>query len=103
MRQLFAISITLATAVFAGAQPKKDALPPKWDGPLFKPVERETVYAFTQEPTVKKVGPDRYQMSFAAKGKCDVAIAVEDAAGRIVRHIVYGVLGANAPAPLQKD
>ncbi|MCX7803870.1 MAG: SMP-30/gluconolactonase/LRE family protein, partial [Planctomycetota bacterium] len=41
--------------------------------------------------------------TFASKGRCDVAVAIEDGRGRIVRHIVYGVLGSNAPAPLKPD
>jgi len=81
----------------------QEKLPSKWDGPLLKPVDREAVYEFTREPTVKKVASDRYEISFACKGNCDVAVAIEDASGRIVRHFVYGVLGSNAPAPLKKD
>ncbi len=97
--------LTLLTLVgvsvgFAGAQDKQ---PANWDGPLYKPVARETNYEFTREPAVKKVAPDHYEISFACKAKCDVAVAVEDPSGRIVRHIVYGVLGSNAPAPLQKN
>ena len=80
------------------------AAPPKeWDGPLLTPVEREEVYAFTRKPTVRKAAPDRYEISFASKGRCDVAVAIEDAGGRIVRHLVCGVLGPNAPAPLARD
>lgn len=90
-----------ATAVSLAAD--QDKLPTNWDGPLLKPVEREAVYEFSRTPTLRKAGPDRYEIRFASKGKCDVAVAVEDASGRIVRHIVYGVLGSNAPAPLQKD
>jgi DNA-binding beta-propeller fold protein YncE len=81
----------------------QDKPPANWDAPLCKPVDREAVYEFTREPAVKKVGPDRYEISFAVKGKCDVAVAVEGPDGRIVRHIGYGVLGANAPAPFKKD
>src|SRR4051812_31958137 len=103
MRPLLALTIAFGATSPLAAQPKPAPLPPKWDGPLYKPVEREAVYEFTQPPTVKKVVSDRYQIVFAAKGKCDVTVAVEDASGRIVRHIVYGVLGANAPEPLQKD
>lgn len=93
----------LLLGLFTTSVAAQEKLPARWDGPLFKPVERETVYEFTREPTVTKVDLDRYEITFAAKGKCDVAVAVEDTTGRIVRHIVYGVLGANAPAPLRKD
>ncbi|OAI49023.1 hypothetical protein AYO44_01070 [Planctomycetaceae bacterium SCGC AG-212-F19] len=85
---------------FTAAQEKP---PANWDGPLCKPVDREAVYEFATAPAVKKIGPDRYEITFTAKGKCDVAVAVEGRDGRIVRHIVYGVLGPNAPAPLKKD
>jgi hypothetical protein len=46
---------------------------------------------------------DLYEIAFACKGACDVAVAIHDASGRIVRHIVYGVLGANAPEPLKQN
>lgn len=81
----------------------QQAQPTDWDGPLCRPVDRENVYEFVRAPTVAKIGPDRYAISFAVKARCDVAVAVEEPSGRIVRHIVYGVLGPNAPAPLQKD
>src|SRR4029077_17308807 len=77
--------------------------PANWDAPLCKPVDRATVYEFTREPAVKKVGPDRYEISFAVKDRCDAAVAIEGPDGRIVRPLVYGVLGSNAPAPFKKD
>ena len=96
--------LCLVVCATAGSRAAAQDQPPaKWDGPLCKPVDREAVYEFTRAPAVKKAGPDRYEISFACKGHCDVAVAIEDAAGRIVRHIVYGVLGSNAPAPLQTD
>ena len=79
------------------------AEPLSWDGALLKPVDREEIYAFTREPAIRKVENDRYEITFASKANCDVAVAIEDGSGRIVRHIVYGVLGANAPAPLKKN
>jgi len=88
--------------LLAGVAPAQDP-PVSWDAPLCKPVNREAVYEFTRAPTMKKVGPDRYEIAFAVKGKCDVAVAVEGPDGRIVRHVVYGVLGANAPTPFKKD
>jgi len=89
--------LALRAGIAAGAEPKE------WEGQLLKPVEREEVYKFTKKPSVRKVGRDRYEISFASKGRCDVAVAVEDARGRIVRHLVYGVLGSNAPAPFKRD
>jgi benzoyl-CoA reductase/2-hydroxyglutaryl-CoA dehydratase subunit BcrC/BadD/HgdB len=32
-----------------------------------------------------------------------MAVAIEDAQGKLVRHVVYGVLGANAPEPFQRN
>ncbi len=90
--------VALASGVSA-----QEKLPANWDAPLCKPVDRDAVHEFTREPAMKKVSPDRYEISFACKGKGDVAVAVEDASGRIVRHIGYGVLGSNAPAPFKKD
>ncbi|MCX7805659.1 MAG: hypothetical protein N3A38_10785, partial [Planctomycetota bacterium] len=42
-------------------------------------------------------------VTFASKGRCDVAVAIEDGAGKVVRHLVAGVLGPNAPEPLKPD
>ena len=63
-------------------------------------VKREAAYAFTRKPTVAIDG-DRVTIRFAAKGYCDVTVAVEDSGGKIIRHLASGVLGKNAPPPLQ--
>ena len=65
-------------------------------------VQREPVFEFVKEPVVTRKG-DRVTVSFESKGFCDVTVAVEAADGRILRHLVSGVLGPNAPAPLQKN
>lgn len=99
----FIVSLLLlvnASVGFVHAQDKQSA---NWDGPLLKPMAPEALYEFTTQPMIKKVGTDRYEITFTSQGKCDVAVAVEDASGRIVRHLVYGVLGSNAPTPLKKD
>src|SRR6266480_2879874 len=98
MRLFLAIAMALCFPVVLVAQPKDDT-PSKWDGPLFKPTARTAIYEFSAEPKVRHVGKDSFEITFTAKGECDVAVAVEDPAGRIARHIVYGVLGSNAPAP----
>ncbi|OAI48998.1 hypothetical protein AYO44_00935 [Planctomycetaceae bacterium SCGC AG-212-F19] len=101
MRLLGLCLVTAGLAVApALAQDKPSA---NWDAPLCKPVDRVAVYEFTRAPVVKKVAPDRFDIAFAVKDSCDVAVAVESPDGRIVRHIGYGVLGANAPAPFKKD
>jgi hypothetical protein len=41
-------------------------------------------------------------ITFAAKAACDATVAIEDARGRIVRHLASGVLGENAPPPFAK-
>ncbi|MDD4889980.1 MAG: hypothetical protein PHU85_08610 [Phycisphaerae bacterium] len=58
--------------------------------------------AFSVKPTVTRDG-DKTTISFAVSRACDVAICVEDAKGRVVRHLVAGVLGRSAPAPLKAD
>jgi len=63
-------------------------------------VKREELFAFSEEPSVTREG-DRVTIAFASKGWCDATVAVEDASGRIVRHLASGVLGANAPEPFQ--
>ncbi|HOX06997.1 MAG TPA: hypothetical protein PK280_11395 [Planctomycetota bacterium] len=55
--------------------------------------------AFTAGPTtLREAGGVR--VSFAVNAETDVAVAVEDARGRVVRHLAAGRLGQNAPAPL---
>jgi len=88
-----------AFACFAGEYGPEEV----WDGPLLKPVAREEVFEFAQKPSFRKAAKDRYEVSFAARGRCDVAVAIEDETGKVVRHLVYGVLGPNAPEPLKKD
>jgi hypothetical protein len=70
------------------------------DLPEFK-IKREETYEFTEKPTVTRSG-DSFEIRFAAKANCDVTVAVEHA-GKIVRHLASGILGSNAPAPLQKN
>jgi len=65
-------------------------------------IKREQVFEFVQKPRITRDG-DAVTIAFETKGFCDVAVAVEDASGRIVRHLVSGVLGPNAPEPLQRD
>jgi DNA-binding beta-propeller fold protein YncE len=65
-------------------------------------IKPEPVYEFAQKPVVTRVG-DQVTVRFASKGLCDVTVAVEDASGRIVRHLACGVLGPNAPEPLARN
>jgi hypothetical protein len=54
---------------------------------------------FTRKPTVTRDG-DQVRIAFAVSAPTDVAVTVEDGNGRVVRHLVAGVLGQNPPAPL---
>lgn len=64
-------------------------------------VTRETVFEFAEMPQVKK-DAGKWIVTFATKSACDVTVAVEDSAGRIVNFIGSGVLGSNAPEPFVK-
>ena len=64
-------------------------------------VKRQEVFEFSEKPQAARRG-DRVTIRFATKGSCDATVAIEDAGGRIVRHLASGVLGKNAPAPFQK-
>ncbi len=65
--------------------------------------ERENVFEFTKKPSVRLLAKDRYEITFAVKGYCDVTVDLADEKGVVVRHLASGVLGKNAPAPFQKD
>jgi sugar lactone lactonase YvrE len=58
--------------------------------------------AFTKQPAAASVG-GQVRIDFAVNRETDVAVAVEDAQGKIVRHLAAGVLGKNAPAPLKPN
>ncbi|GMV84041.1 MAG: hypothetical protein AMXMBFR7_52250 [Planctomycetota bacterium] len=65
-------------------------------------VKRKEVFEFTEQPQVTRSG-DTVTVAFESKDYCDATVAVEDEAGRIVRHLGSGVLGANAPEPFQRN
>ncbi len=93
------IAAVLTSALLAGAASAADF--PK---PYVPPAtERENVFAFTEKPKIKLVAKDKYEISFAVKGNCDVAAAIIDEEGRVIRHLGAGVLGSNAPEPFQKN
>ena len=66
-------------------------------------VQRQEVFEFTEPLKVRKVGRDDYEISFASKDYCDVAVAIEDRKGRIIKHLAAGLLGPEAPEPLLKN
>jgi sugar lactone lactonase YvrE len=70
---------------------------PEWDEFRVKP---QPVFEFAQKPKVTREG-DRVTIAFETRAFCDVAVAIEDASAKIVRHLAGGVLGENAPEPFQ--
>lgn len=58
--------------------------------------------AFVAKPTVSMAG-EKVRIAFTVNRWTDVTVTIEDAAGRIVRHLVSGTLGRNPPAPLKAD
>ena len=57
---------------------------------------------FTKKPTATKAG-NKVTIDFAVDRETDVAVYIEDANGKIVRHLVAGVLGKNPPEPLKAN
>lgn len=65
-------------------------------------VKRQEVFEFSEKLEVTREG-DEVSIRFTSKAACDVTVAIENEQGKIVRHLVSGVLGPKAPAPLQPD
>ena len=79
MRTLLTVTgLLLAGAVLAG----EPAAPP----------------SFTKKPAAARAG-DKVKIEFAVSRETDVSVFIEDANGKVVRHLVSGVLGKNPPAP----
>lgn len=57
---------------------------------------------FATKPTVK-VEKEGVRIEFAVSKPTDVAVAILDDKGAIVRHLAAGMLGTNAPLPLAKN
>jgi hypothetical protein len=55
---------------------------------------------FAKRPTVSRAG-DQVRIEFVADCETDVAVYIEDASGKVIRHLAAGALGKNAPAPLK--
>jgi outer membrane protein assembly factor BamB len=58
--------------------------------------------AFTKKPTLVKAG-GKMKVEFTVDRYTDVAVHVEDADGKIIRHLAAGVLGKNPPEPLKRN
>lgn len=65
-------------------------------------VKRKNIFEFTKKPELKEE-KDKISILFAVKDYCDVTVAIENADGKIIRHLASGVLGAKAPEPFQKN
>lgn len=65
-------------------------------------VKREEVFEFSEKPSATRAG-DAVTITFTTKGFCDATVAIECPDGNIIRHLVSGVLGSNAPEPFQKN
>ena len=58
--------------------------------------------SFEAGPSATKIA-DGVRIAFTASAATDVAVAIVDAKGNVIRHLAAGVLGENAPAPLKKN
>ncbi len=65
-------------------------------------IKRELTFEFTEKPKVTRKD-NQYLITFTSKAYCDATVAIEDASGRIIRHLASGVLGNNAPHPFKKN
>lgn len=65
-------------------------------------IKRKEIFEFSKEPTLIKKG-DKIIIEFEVKDFCDVTIAIQNQDGDILRHLVSGVLGNNAPEPFQSN
>jgi hypothetical protein len=57
---------------------------------------------FTVKPQVEQAS-GQLEIRFAVSAPTDVEVAILDGRGTVIRHLAAGLLGKNAPAPLQKD
>ncbi|MHC4916475.1 MAG: SMP-30/gluconolactonase/LRE family protein [Planctomycetota bacterium] len=60
----------------------------------------EKAPGFAKKPTATKAG-GKVKIEFAASGETDCAVYVLNSRGKVVRHLVAGVLGEKPPAPLK--
>lgn len=57
---------------------------------------------FIKKPTVQRDG-EKTRIEFSVDRATDVAVTIEDAKEKVVRHLVAGMLGKNPPEPLVAD
>lgn len=58
--------------------------------------------AFMRQPAATRTA-DGVRITFAVDRPTDVAVYVEDPQGKVIRHLVAGMLGPNPPAPLKPN
>jgi DNA-binding beta-propeller fold protein YncE len=56
--------------------------------------------SFAKKPAASRAG-GAVKIDFAASRETDAAVRIENAAGKVVRHLAAGLLGAKAPAPFR--
>lgn len=66
-------------------------------------IKRAETFEFVQKPFISGASTDTIKFSFEVRDYCDVTVAIEDIHGNIIRHLASGVLGSNAPWPLQSN
>ena len=101
MSQILTVRLGLVAAVAGAVAAAAGAEPSAGDPEEFR-VKRQEVFEFTEKPKVTRKG-DQVTIGFESKGFCDATVAIENAEGRIVRHLASGLLGPKAPGPLQKS
>ncbi len=69
---------------------------------LARALAQETAVSFTAPPTFTRSG-DGGTIAFTASSVTDVEVAIVGAQGKVVRHLVAGLLGKGAPEPLKPD
>src|SRR5579862_5492040 len=55
---------------------------------------------FSAKPAATR-GSDKVKIDFTANRETDVTVAIQDAQGKVVRHLAGGVLNKTAPEPLK--
>src|SRR4051812_18612518 len=53
---------------------------------------------FSSKPSVVKSG-DKTMISFGVSAPTDVEVGIQDSTGKVIRHLVAGVLGGKNPPP----
>ena len=63
----------------------------------------EEPLAFATQPSMEKRADGSFTLRFGVNRLTDVAVSILDAKGAVIRHLAAGLLGPNAPEPLQKN